>query len=66
MSNIRIECRKDKSDADDTKDYNNYKKQSSLGNELIIVSNQLFMNTEKFFNSVKPILEEYFDKIEKK
>ena len=66
MSNIRIECRKDKADFDDTKDYSKYKKEHSIGDELIISADQYFMDTEKFFNSVKGTVEKYFDKIEKK
>jgi hypothetical protein len=49
MSSIRIECRKDKFDADDTKDYKNYKKQNSLGDELVIESNQI---NETFFQAI--------------
>jgi len=65
MSNIKIVCRKDKFDANDTKDYNKHKTESRLGDELVIESTRWFMNTETFFNSVKPTLEKYFDKIEK-
>ena len=66
MSSIKIECRKDKSNFDDTKDYNKHVKENKLGDELVIESSQLFMNTEKFFNTVKASLEKYFDNIQKK
>lgn len=66
MSSIRIECRKDK--YEERKEKANYKtdKKDKLGGELEIRADQWFMDTEKFFNSVKPTLEKYFDKIEKK
>ena len=66
MSSIRIECRKDKFDAADTKDYNKYKKEHKLGDELIIVAKQWFMDTESFFKTVKESVEKYFDNIQKK
>lgn len=66
MSSIRIECRKDKTDADTTKDYDKYDRKNTLGHELIINADQWFMDTEKFFNSVQPTLEKYFDDIKKK
>ena len=62
MSSIRIECRKDVKS--DMKDYN--KKNESTGNEMIIVSEQWFMDTEKFFKTVQNSLKEYFDSIKKK
>jgi hypothetical protein len=46
------------------KDYN--KKNESTGNEMIIVSEQWFMDTEKFFKTVQESLKDYFDSIKKK
>jgi hypothetical protein len=66
MSSIVIECRKNK--YDEKKDKADYKSdtKNSLGDELEIRVDQWFMDTKKFFNSVKPTLEKYFDSIEKK
>lgn len=66
MSSIKIVCRKDKYDFNDQKEYGKSKSENKLGDELIIESSQLFMSTEKFFNTVKASLEKYFDNIQKK
>ena len=66
MSSIRIECRKDKYHERKDKDLYKSDSKNTLGNELIIEANQLFMNTESFFNSVKESLGNYFDTIKKK
>ena len=61
MSSIKIVCRKEikNKGVGDTKD-------NTIGDELIIESSQLFMNTREFFNTVKDSLTKYFDSIEKK
>lgn len=61
MSRIEIICRKGYE-----KRVKGNDDKHAIDNELIIRTNQLFMNTEKFFNSVKESLENYFGKIEKK
>jgi len=66
MSNIKIVCRKDKYDYENKIDYNKNKTETKLGDELIIEVNQNFMDTEKFFKTVKDSLEKYFNTIEKK
>lgn len=65
MSNIKIVCRKNKVYNKDQKSYEKEKVIDNLGDELVLQSNQLFMSTEKFFNSIKPTLEKYFDEIAK-
>ena len=72
MSSISIRCIKHneikKEEYNEKEKYHkDFEKEESLekGIELIIESHQLFMNTEKFFNSVKTTLEKYFDEIAK-
>ena len=60
MSKVHIHCIKG---FEKNKTKNN---DARKDNELTITANQLFMNTEKFFNSVKENLKDYFDIIEKK
>lgn len=62
MSSIEIVCRKDIEK--DQKTYD--KSKTSTGHELVIQAEQWFMNTEKFFKTVKESLENYFDTIKKK
>ena len=73
MSSIEIRCIKHNEEKleeyhEAEKYHKDFEKEKTVdkGDELIISSRQLFMNTEKFFNSVKGTLEKYFDKIEKK
>lgn len=62
MSHIKIVCRRD-IDNDIT---SHDKKHNKLGDELILEADQLFMDTQKFFESVKDSLEKYFNSIERK
>ena len=73
MSSIVIRCIKhDENENTEYKEKEKYhkdfekKENIEKGIELIIEANQLFMDTEKFFNSVKVTLEKYFDSIQKK
>jgi len=73
MSRIEIRCikhdeKKNEEYKEKEKYHKDYEKEETVekGIELIIESHQLFMNTEKFFNSVKVTLEKYFDSIELK
>lgn len=70
MSHIEIKCIKHdekelREEHEKEKYHNDYEKSEDIekGIELVINSSQLFMNTEKFFNSVKGTLEKYFDEI---
>lgn len=65
MSNIKIVCRKDISNFHDKKSYESKKTENKTGAELIIECSQWFMNTERFFKSVKESLDNYFNSIEK-
>ena len=62
MSKINIVCRKNLEQK-----FNNSgtKEKEFIGDNIIIEANQWFMNTEKFFNSVKDSLKDYFNSIEK-
>ena len=62
MSQIIITCKK--GFANKQTDYN--KKDEKQDHELHIQANQWFLDTEKFFQSVKASLKEYFDTIDKK
>ena len=70
MSSISIRCiRHNEMRKEEYKEkekyHKDFEKEESLekGIELIIESSQLFMDTEKFFNSVKTSLEKFFDEI---
>ncbi len=62
MSQIIITCKKGYGIKQT--DYN--KKDEKQDHEFVINANQLFMDTEKFFKTVKESLEKYFDIIEEK
>jgi len=73
MSNIKILCIKygeaEEKKGKDIESYDGevkYKSETDNSIKFEIQSHQLFMNTEKFFNSVKTTLEKYFDEIIKK
>ena len=72
MSSISIVCIKyneaKEKKGENIEDYHGkIKSTSEIDNsiKLEIESHQLFMNTEKFFNTVKTTLEKYFDEIAK-
>jgi hypothetical protein len=73
MSSISIVCIKYAEEKEKTgkniEDYHgDVKSKTEIDNsiKLEINSQQLFMDTEKFFNTVKTTLEKYFDEIAKK